>query len=411
MKTNELMNNLTRSFHRVGFKLKKHSPEILVVAGVVGTVTSGIAQSGLVPGMKKGSLREDNKTGRDFITGNTASDQTIVDKAVKDHIAELEKDGKKLTKKEIGEIEEQVQDALEKGQLDIDMIESTLGGDAYTAYKENLDETAKLKKELEDLSNIKRSDMTRAQEKRLEELEAMNLDDTSKSDGLRKQLNDKLKPLLKDSKLTETYKERARRGEAFTADLTKYTGKQKEAVERAIKSGVLNNTYRAHELVDVLSKIEADKGIVFDYTNNKKLKESGFAIQGKTVNGFENDGTVTLNVQSSQAWQSTVGHEITHVLEGTDAYEALQSALFKYAESKGEYQSRYDKLTELYRGVKGYETDFDAKITKELTADLVGDYLFTDGDFVTHLSTTKRKVFQKIYDEINYRYKTATAGR
>jgi hypothetical protein len=39
MKT-DLMNNVTRSFHKVGFKLKKHSPEILVVAGVVGTVAS-----------------------------------------------------------------------------------------------------------------------------------------------------------------------------------------------------------------------------------------------------------------------------------------------------------------------------------------------------------------------------------
>lgn len=39
MKT-ELMNNVTRSLHKVGFKLKKHSPEILVAAGVVGTVTS-----------------------------------------------------------------------------------------------------------------------------------------------------------------------------------------------------------------------------------------------------------------------------------------------------------------------------------------------------------------------------------
>lgn len=39
MKT-ELMNNVTRSLHKVGFKIKKHSPEILVAAGVVGTVTS-----------------------------------------------------------------------------------------------------------------------------------------------------------------------------------------------------------------------------------------------------------------------------------------------------------------------------------------------------------------------------------
>lgn len=41
MKTNA-MNKLTRSFHKVGFKLKKHSPEILVVAGTVGVVASAV---------------------------------------------------------------------------------------------------------------------------------------------------------------------------------------------------------------------------------------------------------------------------------------------------------------------------------------------------------------------------------
>lgn len=39
MKT-DIMASVSRSLHKVGFKLKKHSPEILVVAGVVGTVTS-----------------------------------------------------------------------------------------------------------------------------------------------------------------------------------------------------------------------------------------------------------------------------------------------------------------------------------------------------------------------------------
>lgn len=38
----ELVNKVTRTFHKVGFKLKKHSPEILVVAGVIGTVTSAV---------------------------------------------------------------------------------------------------------------------------------------------------------------------------------------------------------------------------------------------------------------------------------------------------------------------------------------------------------------------------------
>ena len=41
MKT-ELVNKVTRSLHKVGFKFKKHSPEILVVTGVIGIVTSTV---------------------------------------------------------------------------------------------------------------------------------------------------------------------------------------------------------------------------------------------------------------------------------------------------------------------------------------------------------------------------------
>ena len=41
MKT-EIMKNVTKGIHKVGFKFKKHSPEILVVAGVVGAVTSAV---------------------------------------------------------------------------------------------------------------------------------------------------------------------------------------------------------------------------------------------------------------------------------------------------------------------------------------------------------------------------------
>lgn len=42
MKINELATAATRAFHNVGFQLKKHSPEILVVTGVVGTVASAV---------------------------------------------------------------------------------------------------------------------------------------------------------------------------------------------------------------------------------------------------------------------------------------------------------------------------------------------------------------------------------
>lgn len=42
MKFNELTTAATRAFHKTGFQLKKHSPEIMVVAGVVGTVVSAV---------------------------------------------------------------------------------------------------------------------------------------------------------------------------------------------------------------------------------------------------------------------------------------------------------------------------------------------------------------------------------
>lgn len=42
MKGTEIMKTASRSFHRAGLILKKHSPEIFIVAGVVGTVTSAV---------------------------------------------------------------------------------------------------------------------------------------------------------------------------------------------------------------------------------------------------------------------------------------------------------------------------------------------------------------------------------
>ena len=42
MKKTELMTTVSSSFNKMGFKLKKHSPEILVVAGVIGTVASAV---------------------------------------------------------------------------------------------------------------------------------------------------------------------------------------------------------------------------------------------------------------------------------------------------------------------------------------------------------------------------------
>lgn len=42
MNKTEIISNLTRTFNRAGLKIKKHSPEILLAAGTVGVVVSGV---------------------------------------------------------------------------------------------------------------------------------------------------------------------------------------------------------------------------------------------------------------------------------------------------------------------------------------------------------------------------------
>ena len=42
MKNSAIMNTVSRSIHKAGFKLKKHSPEILLVTGIAGTVASAV---------------------------------------------------------------------------------------------------------------------------------------------------------------------------------------------------------------------------------------------------------------------------------------------------------------------------------------------------------------------------------
>ena len=335
----------------------------------------------------------------------TENEQKIVDKVYKDRVAEKEENGK-LTQKEKSKIYDDVLNDMEKGYISTDTIESVLGGETYKSYQDTVDNEDALQKEFDTLNKMKQGEMTGEQIDRRTELKQQleELKNNSKRDQLKQQLSDEVFGAVKDSRLVESYNEKARRGQAFEADLTKYDEKQRAVVQKAVESGILNNTNRTREFVDLVAKISADKGVLFDFTNNAKLKESGFAIDGKTVNGYVTKDGITVNMDSAKYVNSVVGHEITHVLEGTELYTELQKVLFDYAKSKNDYQGRYDSLTELYKGIEG------ANVDAELTADLVGDYLFTDSDFINRLSAENRNVFQKIYDEIKYLYKVATAG-
>ena len=77
MKKTELMNNLSRTFNKVGFNLKKHSPEILVVAGVVGTVTSAVMACKATT--KLNGILEDAKTDIDKIHEVSADEEFMAE--------------------------------------------------------------------------------------------------------------------------------------------------------------------------------------------------------------------------------------------------------------------------------------------------------------------------------------------
>ena len=378
--------------------------ENLMEQFAVGAITSGISQSGVVPGMKKGSLIETTKKGQDFVTGLNKNENSVIDKVYNDRLAEAEADGNKLNKRDKTKLYDEVMEDMEKGYISTDTIEEVLGGDSYKSYKDTVDSEQAILKEFEELG--KKTNPTLADQSRYAELQEQvkQIKENPQSNQFRTKLNEEMLGIVKDSRLAESYNEKARRGQSFEADLTKYKGNQAEVVKKAVESGILNNTRRTHEFVDMVSKISADKGVLFDFTNNEKLKESGFAIDGKTINGYVTKDGITLNTNSKKALNTVVGHEITHVLEGTELYAEMQKSLFEYAKSKNDYQGRYDTLAKLYEGVKG------ANVDAELTADLVGDYLFTDSNFVNHLSAKNRNVFQKIYDEIKYLCKIATAG-
>lgn len=363
---------------------------------------------GAVLGGGMGSVNaiKSNKDGVDYTSGMSANEEAVVNKEAEKRIAEEEKNGKQLTEKEKSKIYDEVEKDLDKGYISTDTIEEVLGGEAYKAYKDTVDSEESLRGEFDELRKVKTSESTMEQQDRYNELKqkVADLENSTTRGELKSKLEAETQKIAMNDRLGESYNEKARRRQTFTADVSKYDAKQAAVVQKAIDSGILNNTRRSHEFVDIVSKISADKGVLFDFTNNARLKESGFAVEGKQVNGYVTKDGITLNMDSPKAWQSTVGHEITHVLEGTDVYTELQNALFDYAKTKGDYQGRYDALTKLYANVKG--ADIDA----ELTADLVGDYLFSDENFVSNLSANHRNVFQKIYDEVKYLLKVVTAG-
>lgn len=65
MSTSKIVNNVTRKFNRVGFTIKKHSPEILLATGIVGVVASAVMACKATT--KAGAILEEAKKNIDDI--------------------------------------------------------------------------------------------------------------------------------------------------------------------------------------------------------------------------------------------------------------------------------------------------------------------------------------------------------
>lgn len=396
-----------------------------------------------------GDLIDANTSGRDFISGLNANEQAVVDKEFENRLAEKEKDGKKVSTKEKNKIYDDVLADMEKGYISTDTIEEVLGGEDYNAFKAEKDnffgsdtykawqETTKseeskikeLEAELKELESEADSQYAQSLRSKLENLKnnsqaagmKSQLDSEAKRiNAIRNELRNKVFDQVKDGKLAESYHELTRSQYKFEVDTSKYKGRAKEVMQQVMDSGLVDNTNKSHEFWESMAKIATDQDTSITAVNSEQILELAkkeyaakgktfdeSKFQGKTIDGIRTKDGIAINVESKRALNFTAGHEITHSFEKSGHYDQLQKVLFAYA--KDEYQRRYNERAAQYKGIYS-EEDYKAEIDKEVTADMVGDFLFTDYDFVSHLSTANRNVFQKIWDELKYLAKVFKAG-
>ena len=409
--------------------------ENLLEQFVIGSIVSGFAQGG--------DVINATKNGRDFVSGLSKNEQTVVDKVYEQRLAE-ESENRTLTNRDKNNLYDRIVNEMKRGYVTTDEIESILGGETYKGYKDLTDKKTSLEERKTAIEEeIKSLIKTPETQYSLRE-EAKGIDDFLANPGIdeakNKLFNEVNKLTAKDTYLRESYNDLLRKEQAIDIDENQYKGTKfedaaKKTIENARKAGA-NNSNRVRDFVNFSAKYSSVSGTVVDFTDKvqinkmledqiksqiselqtstvtedkKKLAELQKMLkqvqEGKIhVNGIKTKDGVAINLESPNYLNTILGHEVTHFLEGKNGYEALQKAIFKHAQNKGDYEGRRKALEALYKNIDGTTVDY------ELTADLVGDYLFTDYDFIKNLSTENRNVFQQIYDQVKYMFKLATAG-
>lgn len=399
------------------------SSEEAIDSFVGGAILGGIASGG------KAILDSTKGSGND--TEMSDDEKAVFDKVYQDAIYEMESDGKKLSNSEKKRIYDETLKKLEKGYIDIDTIESVLGGETYESLQSVGDNEAKLqeeyktlKEEYDALNKMKQGEMTGEESDRRAELkielenlkskieEVKNETENSRNQ-LKSQLDSEISKLVEGTRLAESYNEIARRGHDLEVDVESYTNDSAKQTAQNFKDFGVNNTNASHDYLDLVTKVAEDRGHTFKFMTTKQLEESiasgnpyNITEDASKVEAFVTGNTkeIIINMDANKSLSSLVGHEVMHTLEKANSYSDAQNALFEYAKTKGEYDDRLASIQRRYSNLA------EEQQLQELTSDLVGDYIFGDTDFIRNLSTESPNVFKKIYNEIKYLWKMATAG-
>lgn len=381
--------------------------------------------------------------GRNYSTGMTDAEYSVVDKLINDEVAKREADGKRVSQYQKNKIENEIIEKMEKGTIKVEEIESILGGDSYKTYDTEwnklkssddwkaLEKATKgeemlpsLQKDYDELHKMKRGDMTGEQidqetslKSQIEAIQANKSSDLfaklAPEANRVKQLRDKMRgevsTMVKDSRLAESYRELERSKQDYTPDMTKYTNENaKKTVQNIIDSGLGNNSNAFRSKVDLLAKVSADTGVTYTLTKNSKLAGTEHYKIGYNTHGFIDDnGNIVINLDSDRLVETTAGHEVGHEFQKAGLDKKYSSILRDYCITK-EGIDAYNKRIEDAKIAYKDKTNTTAEI--EVANDLLGEYIFNDENFIKHLSTADRNVFQKVYDTIKYMCKIATAG-
>lgn len=350
---------------------------------ISGAITSAIAQ---VPGQN--GIYKTTKNGRDFISGLTQNEAKVYDKELSERTNETkrknaiekayyeqiktqEKLGINLTNEDKTTIRQAVEEAYNSGKIDVDTKISS--------------------KEYKELEDSVRKD-----------LEEGNIS----LDRIRETLGEN-KDISKDIYLQKSYYEEGQKGVNYQV---KKTDNEKINIlyQSAADAGMNNNNVTRRK-VELIAKLAQDTDRQYKFASPEQLKEMGY---NENANGVINKktGEILINSHSEKGIQALIGHETVHIFDDinnkdnyTKEYNDLQQYVIEYAKSKGIYETKVKSIIDSYGSILQNEN----QINEELTADLVGELLFTDEKFIENLSTKNRNVFQKIYDYIKHVVKLA----